>query len=219
MNWRTVRAIRRGRRRGESGQAFSELAVSLVMIILPAFVGFLIVAVLCTNGVANTILARESADRYCAAGWSSRAGTSILTWSEGHDNVPFTEDDVRLDGSTTPEEHKLFSNQLLYSGDSDKVRIEKSDLMPHATEFSHFYQFASSDFFVRAANLNRGASTSEDPFSDDWQTPDDSLGLKKRLKGNVSKLEPLIQSLFGVENFHIRAEEAYMPARPGTTAN
>ena len=207
MNWRTVRAIRRGRRRGESGQAFSELAVSLVMIILPAFVGFLIVAVLCTNGVANTILARESADRYCAAGWSSRAGTSILTWSEGHDNVPFTEDDVRLDGSTTPEEHKLFSNQLLYSGDSDKVRIEKSDLMPHATEFSHFYQFASSDFFVRAANLNRGASTSEDPF------------MQKGLKGNVSKLEPLIQSLFGVENFHIRAEEAYMPARPGTTAN
>ena len=68
MNWRTVRAIRRGRRRGESGQAFSELAVSLVMIILPAFVGFLIVAVLCTNGVSNTILARESADRYCAAG-------------------------------------------------------------------------------------------------------------------------------------------------------
>ena len=208
MNWKAVRAIRRGRRRGESGQAFSELAVSLVMIILPAFVGFLIVAVLCTNGVSNTILARESADRYCAAGWSSRAGTNVLTWSQGHDNAPFTEDDVRLDGSTTSEDHNLFIRQLVYTGDSDKVRIEQnSELMPHAKEFSHFYQFGSSDFFVRSANLNRGASTSEDPF------------MQKGLKGNVSKLEPLIQSLFGVENFHIRAEEAYMPARPGTTAN
>jgi len=204
MNWRTVRTIRRGRGRGESGQAFSELAVSLVMIILPALVGFLIVAVLCTNGVANTILARQSADEH-SYGRTSRAGTNVLTWSLGHDNVPFTEDDVRLDGATTSDDYERFVSQLAYSGESDQVRIEKSDLMPHATEFSNFYNYGNSDFFVRAANLNRGASTSEDPLN------------QKELRGNVSDLKPLIQSLFGVENFHIRAEEAYMPARPGTT--
>ena len=45
MNFRTVGIIRRGLRRGESGQAFAELTVSLIAI-LAAFVGFLLVAAL-----------------------------------------------------------------------------------------------------------------------------------------------------------------------------
>ncbi len=84
MNFRTVGTMRRGLRRGESGQAFAELTVSLVAI-LAAFIGFLLVAALSSDRVSMLIRAREEADRKSSSGVSSQAGDSIRYWDYGTD--------------------------------------------------------------------------------------------------------------------------------------
>ena len=86
MNFRTVRTIRRGWRRGESGQAFAELAVSLIAI-LAVFVGFLLIAALGSDRVSTLIRAREDADRKSSSGVSSRGGDSIRYWDYGTGSI------------------------------------------------------------------------------------------------------------------------------------
>ena len=202
MNWRTVGIIRRGRRNGESGQAFTELAVSLVVIILPAFIGFLIVAVLCANGVSDAIRAREDADDVSSRGGTSREGRSIVTWLDGQDGIPFTADDVPFEGTVTSHDYDRFTRELAYASErpeyNPKVSVAHTNpVMPHASEF---WQFDRNHFFVRAANLVQGTPPgSVDPFQ----------------KYGISELEHLIQDLFRVENFEIQEEEAYMPAHIG----
>ena len=98
MNFRTVRIIRNGLRRGESGQAFAELAVSLIAI-LAAFIGFLLVAALSSDNVSMLIRAREEADRKSSSGVSSQGGDSIRYWDYGVDEIPFTTDDHPVLGS------------------------------------------------------------------------------------------------------------------------
>ena len=87
MNFRTVRIIRNGLRRGESGQAFAELTVSLVAI-LAVFVGFLLMAALCSDRVSTLISARTEADQKSSNGVSSQAGESIQRWDYGPDRIP-----------------------------------------------------------------------------------------------------------------------------------
>ena len=98
MNFRTVRIIRNGQRRGESGQAFAELTVSLVAI-LAVFVGFLLIAALCSDRVTTLITARTKADIQSSSGVSSYEGESIQRWDYGADRIPYTTDDDAVPGS------------------------------------------------------------------------------------------------------------------------
>ena len=109
MNFAAVRTIRRGRRNGESGQAFAELAVSLIAI-AAAFAGFLLIAALGSDRVSTLIRAREDADRKSSSGISSQGGESIRYWDYGTDEVPFTADDQPMIGSSG--DGSFFRNQL-----------------------------------------------------------------------------------------------------------
>jgi len=194
MNWRAVMIIRRGRRRGESGQAFAELALSLVFI-MAAFIGFLVVGVLCADGVSNSIRAREIADDRSSDGASSRVDTSINYWDDGPDGIPFTEDDVPREGRITSADYNLFTAEL--KDDSGKFTFDRAaqaepKYMKHATEFGHF---DLSHFFVRAADLYKGEAYTMDPLG----------------QHNLGGLESAVLKLF-----HTKGAEAldtvYMPA-------
>ena len=194
MNWRAVGTIRRGRRKGESGQAFAELAVSLIFI-MAAFVGFLVVGVLCSAGVSNSIRAREIADDKSAEGASSRVNTSINYWYDGPDGIPFTEDDEASEGTSTSADYNLFTGEL--KDDSGKFTFDRAAqaeprFMKHANEFGHF---DLSHFFVRAADLYMGEAYTTDP-----------LGQR-----NLGGLESAVLKLFHTKDAEAM-DRVYMPA-------
>jgi len=188
MNFSAVRIIRRGRRNGESGQAFAELTISLIAIIA-AFAGFLLIAVLSADGVSISIRARESADRLSSRGGSSRAGVSISHWDYGPDTVPFTADDNPVGGAGG--NGPLFRAQLKdFSG---KVSFVGSSPLRYDDEFG---RLQDEDFFVSAADLAKG----------DPNPPKDALR-----RHGIGELENVVRGLFGVNDAEVR-DTVYMPA-------
>ena len=188
MNFRTVGVIRRGLRRGESGQAFAELAVSLVAI-LAVFVGFLLVAALSSDRVSTIIRAREMADRKSSSGVSSGGGESIRYWDYGTDEIPFTADDHVVPGSAG--DGALFMRQL--TDNTGQVMLSNppssSDLV------SDFSALQDSNLFVNAADLASGDANTADTLR----------------KHNITVLEPAIRWLFGIDGTRVE-ETVYMPA-------
>lgn len=190
MNFRTVRIIRNGLRRGESGQAFAELTVSLIAI-LAAFVGFLLVAALSSDRVSTLIRAREEADMKSSSGVSSQSGDSIRYWDYGADEIPFTTDDRAVLGSAG--DGALFKRQL--ADNTGHVGLTNPPSSSDSTLRSDFALLQDSNMFVNAATLASGDAYTTDPLRDH----------------NLGSLENAVKWLFGVNNLRIE-EQVYMPA-------
>ena len=188
MNFRTVRIIRNGLRRGESGQAFAELAVSLIAI-LAAFVGFLLVAALSSDRVSTLIRAREEADMKSSSGVSSQGGESIRYWDYGADEIPFTTDDRAVLGSAG--DGALFKRQLA----DNTGHVALTNPPSSSALGSDFASLQDADMFVNAASLASGDAGTTSTLRDH----------------KITSLEPAIRWLFGVGGTHVE-EKVYMPA-------
>ena len=197
MNFRTVRTMRRGLRRGESGQAFAELAVSLFLIILPAFVGFLLVAALASDRVSMCIRAREDADRRMFSHELSQNGESIRYWDYGADEIPFTMDDHAVLGSAG--DGALFKNQLADNTGHVSLQNPPSSSDPDSwpREDSAFFHLQNDNFFVNAASLVEGSARTSDSLRDH----------------KLSSLEPTIKWLFNIDGTAVEERRVYMPSR------
>ena len=146
MNFRTVGIIRNGLRRGESGQAFAELTVSLIAI-LAAFVGFLLVAALSSDRVSTLIRAREEADMKSSGGVSSQSGDSIRYWDYGADEIPFTTDDRAVLGSAG--DGALFKRQLA----DNTGHVGLTNPPSSSALGSDFASLQDADMFVNVAAI------------------------------------------------------------------
>ena len=188
MNFRTVRTIRRGLRRGESGQAFAELTVSLIAI-LAAFIGFLPIAALGSDRVSMLIRAREEADRKSSSGVSSQGGESIRYWDYGTDEIPFTTDDHAVLGSAG--DGALFKGQLAdNTGEVNLLNPPSS-----STLGSDFASLQDGNMFVSAASLASGDARTMNTLRDH----------------NLGSLEYAVHWLFGVNGTRVE-DTVYMPA-------
>ncbi len=188
MNFRTVRVIRNGLRRGESGQAFAELMVSLIAL-LAAFVGFLLVAALSSDRVSMLIRAREEADRKSASGVSSQGGESIRYWDYGADEIPFTTDDQPVLGSAG--DGAMFKREL-----ADNTGHVSLTNPPSASDLGgDFAALQDSNMFVNAASLASGDAYTADSLNDH----------------NLGGIDSAIRLLFGVSDIHVE-DTVYMPA-------
>ena len=186
MNFRTVGIIRRGLRRGESGQAFAELTVSLLAI-LAAFIGFLLIAALGSDRVSTLIRAREDADRKSSSAVSSQGGESIRYWDCGADEIPFTTDDHAVLGSAG--DGALFKRQLV--DNTGKLTLSNPSL-PFDSEFA---SLQDSNMFVNAASLATGDARTTDSLREH----------------NLGSLEYAVKWLFGVNGTRVE-DTVYMPA-------
>lgn len=188
MNRRMPGNIRRGLRYGESGQAFSELVVSLLAI-LAAFIGFLLVAALSSDRVSTLIRAREEADLKSSSGVSSVGGESIRYWDYGPDGIPFTTDDHAELGSHG--DGAFFKNQL-----TDNSRMVSLQNPPSSSPLAgDFSTLQDSNFFVNAASLAKGSVRASDSMR----------------SHNISSLEPAVLWFFRF-NGSLIEETVYMPA-------
>ena len=188
MNFRTVGIIRRGLRRGESGQAFAELTVSLIAI-LAAFIGFLLVAALSSDRVSMLIRARESADMMSANGVSSQGGQSVRYWNYGEDEIPFTTDDSIVTGAAG--DGALFKRQL--TDNTGEVMLTNPPT--NLTLESDFSSLQDSHLFVNAASLASGDAGTSDTLRNH----------------NIGSLESAVHWLFGVRGTRVE-DVVYMPA-------
>ena len=188
MNFRTVRTIRHGLRRGESGQAFTELAISLVALIA-AFIGFLLIAALGSDRVSLIIRAREEADMKSSSGVSSQGGNSITYWDYGNDGIPFTVDDHAVLGLAG--DGAFFRNQL--ADNTNEVRLQNP---PGSSQLkSDFSELQDNNLFVNAASLAEGSAHSSSTLRDH----------------NLDSLDFAIRWLFRIGGTNIE-ETVYMPA-------
>ena len=188
MNFWTVRTMKRGLRRGDSGQAFAELTVSLIAI-LAAFVGFLLVAALSSDRVSMLIQARKEADTNARSGLSSNEARSIRYWDYGADEIPFTTDDHAVLGSAG--DGAFFKYQLA----DNTGEVTLTNPPSSSTLGSDFTALQDSNMFVNAASMASG---------DAWTT--NSLR-----DHNIGSLESTIRLLFGVRSTRVE-ESVYMPA-------
>ena len=195
MNFRTVGIIRNGLRRGESGQAFAELTVSLIAI-LAAFVGFLLVAALSSDRVSTLIRAREEADMKSASGVSSQGGESIRYWDYGADEIPFTTDDHAVLGSAG--DGALFMRQL--ADNTGHVALTNPP-SSNSSLRSDFASLQDANMFVNAASLASG-----------------DAGTSNSLQNhNLGSLENAVKWLFGVRSTRVE-DTVYMPAHKDPTS-
>ena len=188
MNSRTVRTIRRGLRRGESGQAFAELTVSLIAL-LAAFIGFLLIAALGSDRVSMLIRAREEADRMSSSGVSSQGGESIRYWDYGTDEIPFTMDDHVVAGSAG--DGALFMRQLA----DNTGEVNLANPPSSSTLGSDFSSIQDANMFVNAASLASGDARTSDTLRDH----------------KLDSLEYAVRWLFGVNGTRVE-DTVYMPA-------
>ena len=190
MNFRTVRTIRQGRKHGESGQAFTELAISLLAFLV-VFIGFLLIASLGSDRVYSLIKAREQADKESSSGLSSQGGESIRYWDYGKDEIPFTVDDRAVSGSYG--DGAYFRGQL-----ADNTREVTLQHPPSSTHLqSDFSSLQDSNLFVNAASLAKGSASPRYSIHDSGHY--------------LNVLEPAIEWLFHMKNTDIE-ETVYMPA-------
>ena len=197
MNFRTVRIIRNRLRRGESGQAFAELTVSLVAI-LGVFVGFLLIAALCSDRVTTLISARTEADQKSMNGVSSQEGESIQRWDYGADGIPYTTDDSTVSGSGG--DGALFKRQLTDNTGNVTLQNPPGSMSQLRSDFT---MLQDNNIFVNAASLASG----KDEVSD-------SLG--RHYDNDASALKSAALFLFGISRTHVQ-DTVYMPAHKDPT--
>ena len=192
MNFAAVRTIRRGRRNGESGQAFAELAVSLIAI-MAAFAGFLLVAVLSSDGVSVSIEARKRADDRSSNGYYSNALT-ISRWDHAEDaSSPYMEDEQ--DSYRSGGDGPLFRDQL--HDPSGKVSFIGSSALRYDDEFDGLQQ--NEAFFLGAADLSDGNASITNSLKDH----------------GIGEIETAVRGLFRIKDVEIR-DTVYMPAHKDT---
>ena len=187
MNFHAVRTMRRGLRRGESGQAFAELAVSMIAF-LAAFVGFLLIAALGSDRVSMLVRARERADMNSTSGLISMDGESIRYWDYGSDGIPFTVDDQPVFGSSG--DGAYFRWQL--TDNSGLVPLQNPPASSNLT--GAFSSLQDSDLFLNAATLTEGRAGTSDTLRDH----------------NLESLESAVRWLFHVDGTEVE-ETVYLP--------
>ena len=197
MSFHTVRIIRNGQRRGESGQAFAELTVSLIAI-LAVFVGFLLIAALCSDRVTTLISARTEADQKSMNGVSSQEGESIQRWDYGADGIPYTTDDSTVPGSGG--DGALFKRQLTDNTGNVTLQNPPGSMSQLRSDFT---MLQDNNIFVNAASLASG----KDEVSD-------SLG--RHYDNDASALKSAALFLFGISRTHVQ-DTVYMPAHKDPT--
>ena len=189
MNFTAVRTIRRGRRNGESGQAFAELTISLIAI-MAAFAGFLLVSVLSADGVSISIEARKNADELSSNGYYSNALT-ISRWDHAEDTSSMADDeDPFRSGGNGP----LFRDQL--RDPSGKVSFIGSSALQYDNEFDGLQD---TEFFLGAADLSDGNASTSNSLKDH----------------GIGSLDSVVRGLFRVDGVEIR-DTVYMPAHKDT---
>jgi len=187
MNFTAVRTIRRGRRNGESGQAFAELAVSLIAI-AAAFAGFLLVAVLSSDGVSMSIEARRIADEQSSHGYYSNSVTSVRRWDNTRDDGDPSRDDQET--SLRGGDGALFKRQLRDA--SGRVSFIDSSELRYDNEFDGL----QNDYlFVGAASLSVGDASTSNSLKDH----------------GIGALESAIRGLFRIDGVEV-GDTVYMPA-------
>ena len=192
MNFRTVRVIRNGLRHGESGQAFAELTVSLIAI-LAVFVGFLLIAALCSDRVTTLITARTKADKMSSNGLSSQEGESIQRWDYGADGIPYTTDDSAVSGSRG--DGPLFKSQLTDNTGNVSLQNPPASMSELRSDFT---ELQDNNIFVNAASLASGKD-------------DESNSLGKHYNDDAPALRSAALFLFGIRSTYIE-DTVYMPA-------
>ena len=191
MNFAAVRTIRRGRRNGESGQAFAELAVSLIAI-AAAFAGFLLVAVLSSDGVSMSIRARESADAQSSHGYYSNAVTSVRRWDHTWDESSSAQDEQET--SLRGGDGALFKRQLRDA--SGQVSFINSSELQYDNEFDGL---RNDYLFVGAASLSIGDASTSNSLKDH----------------GIGALEEAVRGLFRIDGVEV-GDTVYMPAHKDT---
>jgi len=187
MNFSAVRTIRRGRRNGESGQAFAELAVSLIAI-AAAFAGFLLVAVLSSDGVFMSIDARRIADEQSSHGYYSNVVT-VRRWDHTRVEQPsdgYDDQEVSLRGG----DGALFKRQLRDA--SGRVSFIGSSALRYDDEFDGLQ---NDYFFVGAASLSKGYASTSNSLKDH----------------GIGELESAVRGLFRIDDVEV-GDTVYMPA-------
>lgn len=144
------------KRRGERGQAITELAIALVAI-SAVFVGVIFILAVGQANIDNLLTVRGEADESAVSGMGGGAGSPISQWDEGGDTRMFTNDDVSI--PLMGDEAALFRGEL----DNGGYNL--------ATDLSSVYvpeNFArdlpDDRLFLNAADLACG-SASVDPFA------------------------------------------------------
>ena len=169
----------------ESGQAFVEMCVGLVAMML-VLVGLIFIASLSSESIRTLISSRENAD----VGNGSISPNYINDWNAGADGINFTGDDQFKVGDAV--DFRRFSSELSNSTISlfDNDRFSSSPLVVGAVQ---------SNIFLDASHL-KGAKGKQ-------------LNTTKELFDSI-QLTNALRTLFGVDNIDLtdfRGNQVFMP--------
>lgn len=178
-------------RKGQQGQALTELVISLVGILI-VISGFLLIAALGAENVSVSIKARENADARSRNGLLlTSSGSTIKTWSAGKDKLHFTKDDKASNVADSTAD--VFPEQLK---DNEQQLYLTSNLylkeIPANNNFA--LNLESSRLFLNAATLGHHSESEDNP-----------LGKRK-----LDSLKELIRSLITKKEFHLE-DTVFMP--------
>lgn len=146
----------------ESGQAISELLISLIGLMC-VFLGLLLVTALGIQNVQTLIHAREGADQNAYNGLQDLSISSLVGWSYGNDGLLFTKDDSPI----TAIYDYPYKNALI-STDADNSMLTFNPITDYP-DYLH-YNLAAADMiqdyevYAHAANLARGTSSVSNPL-------------------------------------------------------
>lgn len=148
----------------EKGQAFSELIISIVGIII-VFSGLLIVAEMAKGNIENLLEARAEADS-SAVGGVGGDGLTVYTWDEGGDGLIFTADDAENLSASS-------NDDIQYTGVA--TGIFRSEMLrppvPLSYDFDSYF-YSSGQVFLDAAELVSHQSTRTIPEDAEFITPE-----------------------------------------------
>lgn len=194
------------RRFKRHGQALTELAVSLVAIII-VISGMLLISGLGVRNVWNVIHARQEADRKSRDGFISSEGNDIRSWSYGNDNMPFTRDDTAL--STPMDVSGNFLDELDSNDEEDDMDdnlildLRHTGSLPHIPNSNNFAKNTGAlDFFLSAAALAGHTETDDDPLG--------SL--------HLASIRQMVRNLLTKDEFSL-SDTVFMPVNPIITEN
>lgn len=170
--------IQRRNQENESGQAFTELVVALIGILI-VFSGFLMISGLSIEGIENLIQARGRADDNAQGGILSSANAQyIRSWDYGPNDIPFTYSDKPIASS-------MADGAIFVSNLNDNTGLfmlgalsTNTTYVPAHNNFAS--DLAAGNIFISAAQLTGGRSTEGDPLG----------------KRNLGELKNLINKFF-----------------------
>lgn len=183
------------KRRSQSGQAISELAVCLIGLLV-VLLGFLLLSTLSQEGVTNVIAARQDADKNARNSQSSTGGggktENISHWDYGPRGIPFNRDDAPVKSSNRGGED--FFSQLTY-GNFNFRTAGNGEWLPEY--YNPLKTLQEDNILLDAANLTIGVSTEKDPLG----------------KRGLESLKQAARNILGVRADFEVTDYVYMPEK------